>query len=76
MTYTNGAGEEYDGGIWDIKDSEKIVSFKLIEEPFYGSLCPKNMKLNKLKNTHHPLRVWEDGSYTVYPFQSGVPCYF
>ena len=33
--YISGSGTEYDGGIWEKKETPKIITFTLIEEPFF-----------------------------------------
>lgn len=76
MQYTSGGGTEYDGGIWEIKETPKTMTFQCIEKPFYDGTCPLTMRIRKTKERSHCLRDWEDGTYTVYPFQSGTPHYF
>lgn len=76
MSYSGGGGDEYDGGLWEVKESNKVICFRLIEEPFFESFCPKVMRMRKDGKGSHCLRIWGDGTYTVYPFRSGVPCYF
>ncbi len=76
MTYFNGAGESYDGGLWEIKETPKMFIFRLLKEPFFDSNAPHLMRIKKEKEKSHCLRVWGDNTFTVYPFQSGVPHLF
>lgn len=76
MQYFSGGGHTYNGGVWDLKETPKTYTFTLLNEPFFESNCPRTMKIRKEKERSHCLRDWEDGSYTVYPFQSGVPHVF
>ena len=76
MKYFSGGGNEYDGGEWSIKETPKTFTFTLLNEPFFESNCPRLMRINKEKEKTHCLKDWEDGTYTVYPFQSGVPHVF
>lgn len=73
--YTDGGGTEYDGGVWEVKETPKTITFTLIEKPFY-SLNFDSLKINKFKPNKHGYRSWEDGSYTIYPNQCGTPYYF
>ena len=76
MYYVTGGGTEYDGGKWEIEEKPKSFIFKCIEQPFYESHCPVNMRISKNKELRHCLRNNEDGSFTVYPFQCGTPHIF
>lgn len=76
MTYYGGDGGGHHGGIWEITDRPKTVVFKRLVEPFFDSPCPEMMIISKEKERTHCLRDWEDGDYTVYPHQCGVPCVF
>ena len=76
MTYYSGGGSEYDGGIWEIKDTPKSHIFTCVKKPFFDSNCPLRMIIKKEKEKSHCLRDWSDGSFTVYPFRSGVPHVF
>jgi hypothetical protein len=79
------ANQNEDGGIFEIKFTEKNLILVGLEKPFFTYGCidsevwnkdskkcliPKN---NKSKNG---LRDWEDGSFTIYFCRSGVPHYF
>ena len=73
MYYVSGGGTHYDGGEWDVVETPKTITFKETKKSFFESACPKLMRISKTKERSHCLRDWEDGSYTVYPFQSGTP---
>lgn len=76
MYTVNGGGNKYDGGLWEINETLKIISFKCIKKPFFVLNCPEKMRIKFKKEKSHCLRVWADDSYTVYPFQSGIPHIF
>lgn len=81
MTHTDCAGGEYDGGIWEIKQTPKSYLFTLIEKPFFESnFCnmPKICRIAKGGDRQHIILDWDDGTFTVYPYRSGVrvPHYF
>jgi len=44
--YIGGGGTEYNGGIWEKKETPKTISFKLVEDSFY-SPCYKKIIINK-----------------------------
>jgi len=75
--YYSGCGKEYNGGIWEKKETPKTIIFKQIEKSFFNP----NWELLKIhkdetKNKRHCLRDWEDGTYTIYPDQCGTPHVF
>lgn len=76
MTYYDGSGLEYKGGTWKVKKTPKTVMFELIEEPYFSQDCPDKMRLPLSNKGEHCLRDWGDGTYTVYPYRSGVPHVF
>jgi hypothetical protein len=75
MIYVSGGGTEYDGGIWEKKETPKTITFTQLEESFYQPNYTI-LKINKEKECRHCLRDWEDGTYTIYPYQCGTPYYF
>lgn len=76
MYYVSGGGTEYDGGKWEIKETQKTFSFNCLENSFYESNCPEIMRIKKDKEKSHCLQINDDGSFTVYPFQNGTPHIF
>lgn len=76
MKYYSGGGTEYNGGIWTIRKTKNSHIFTLVEHPFFESNCPPRMIIRNEKERSHCLRDWEDGTFTVYPFQSGTPHVF
>ena len=76
MKYKCTIDQNQDGGIWEKKETPKTISFtfkenSLIFEPNY-----KQIKINKSKPNNDCLRDWQDGTYTAYPRQCGIPYYF
>lgn len=75
-SYTSGGGIEYDGGIWEKKETTKLITFLCIKEPFYNINWNKLVLHKDPKKSHHPYTNWGDGTYTIYPDQCGTPYYF
>jgi hypothetical protein len=75
--YYSGGGTEYDGGLWEKKETVKTITFTQIEKSFFNPNW-ELLKINKdeTKNRRHCLRDWNDGTYTIYPDQSGTPHVF
>jgi len=79
------ANQNEDGGIFEVKFTEKNLILIGLKKPFFTYGCidseiwnkenkkcliPRN---NKSKNC---LRDWEDGTFTIYFHRSGTPHYF
>lgn len=76
-TYYQGNGRPVDGGTWIKKETEKTIIFVCIEPSFFAIDWDKLVYYkNTSKRNKHCFKDWEDGSYTVYPMQSGVPHVF
>ena len=75
--YYFGDGTEYDGGVWEKKETAKTITFTLLEKPFFD-LNWEILKINKdpKTNRRHCLRDWAVGNYTIYPDQCGTPYVF
>jgi hypothetical protein len=73
--YISGSGEEYDGGLWEKKETAKIITFICVEKSFYEVDWDKLICRKDNKCPHH-FTDWEDGSYTVYPNRCGTPHIF
>ncbi len=90
--YINGGGTEYDGGIWEIKETPKTITFICIKKSFFSVDWDK-IRVNKFykgnkpawrdfgdyiayMNNGHCIRDWKDGTYTIYPEQCGTPHIF
>lgn len=67
----------------DVKETEKSFIFKLVD--FQSRYCAEHIEMlfrksNKFvlrKNKGgHGIRVWDDDSFTFYPYQAGVPYFF
>ena len=75
--YYSGGGTEYDGGIWEKKETSKTIRFTLIEKSFWRTDWD-SLLINKdeTKNKRHCLKDWKDGTYTIYPDCCGTPYVF
>lgn len=70
--------------VMEVKETEKSYIFKLVEyDNRYGYDHIKTMfngkerkTISKDKPSGHAMRVWDEGSFTIYPFQAGIPFYF
>lgn len=101
----SGGGTETKHGTWEIKETDKLLTFTLLDEPFWEPNV-KKIKIEKYyrkgrtyedediggkpafrekfdvfpytayMNNGHVARKWEDGTWTVYPNQSGTPHVF
>lgn len=67
----------------DVKETEKSYTFNLVEfDTRYSAtqmedLFRDSKKVIIRKNRGgHAMRVWDDESFTFYPYQAGVPFYF
>jgi hypothetical protein len=75
-TFPNGGGTEYDGGIWEMKETNKTITFTCIKQPFF-EVCWNKLKLNKDgQKNKHPFTCWKTGCYIIYPDQCGTPYTF
>jgi len=75
--YFSGGGTEYDGGVWLKKETSKTITFVCVKKSFYECNWEKLViNKNPEKNKRHCLKDWGDGTYTVYPEQSGIPHLF
>lgn len=75
--YVTGGGVEMDGGDWRvITDTKKTLVLERIREPYFKYIDDKILRLKKDNKCRHTLRVWEDGTFTVYPYKAGTPYYF
>lgn len=68
--YYGGGGTEYDGGIWEIKETTKIIKFEQIEKSFF------NPVYTKFTNKNSCIKDNEDKTFTAYPYGCGIPYYF
>lgn len=69
--------------IMDVKETEKSYIFALVDfQTRYGGahiemLFSKSKRVVIRKNKGgHAMRVWDDRSFTFYPYQAGVPYLF
>lgn len=75
--YISGGGIIYDGGIWEKKETLKLIIFKQIKESFYQpNWIYLKIHKDETKNKRHCYRDNEDGTYTIYPDQCGTPHIF
>lgn len=69
--------------VMDVKETEKSYTFNLIEfDTRYSATQMEDLFRDKQKviikknRGGHAMRVWDDESFTFYPYQAGVPFYF
>lgn len=69
--------------VMDVKETEKSYTFNLIEfDTRYSATQMEDLFRDKKKviikknRGGHAMRVWDDESFTFYPYQAGVPFYF
>ena len=69
--------------VMNVKETEKSYTFNLIEfDTRYSATQMEDLFRDKKKviiKKHrggHAMRVWDDESFTFYPYQAGVPFYF
>lgn len=76
--YVSGGGTEYDGGDWEvITDTGKSLILKRIREEWFKGIDEDILRLRKDNSCRHTLRLWDDGTFTVYPYaRGGTPYYF
>ena len=80
------ANANSDGGVFEIKFTDKTITRIGIDKPICTYGCIDSCIWNKpdktcriyrtKKRTGHALRGWGDGTFTIYFHQSGVPHYF
>lgn len=76
-SYTSGGGTEYDEGEWIIKIlTDKTLLVEKITDIGDNYEKGEKIRCGRKTPTRNPLRDWEDGSFTIYPNQSGTPYYF
>lgn len=74
---TSGSQKEYDGGDWQIIcNTAKTLKLKCIREPFFKYVDDEILTIKKDNSGKHCIKIWEDETFTVYPFRSGTPFYF
>jgi len=74
--YISGGGIEYDGGIWRKQDRLQTITFVCIKKPFFDLNWQKLIIHKDPAKNKHPIRYYDDGSYTIYPEQCGIPYIF
>ena len=84
--YFSGDSRGHDGGIWEKTETPKTITFKCIKESYFGAKykllkfrkATRNLKRGDVRYHGYGsvLIDGEDGTYTVYPNQSGVPHFF
>lgn len=69
--------------VMEVKETEKSYTFNLIEFDTRFSATQmedlfrdKKKVIIKKNRGGHAMRVWDDESFTFYPYQAGVPFYF
>jgi len=84
--YSSGGGTEYTGGIWEKKETSKTITFTCVKKSFFEAGWDKLRFKKSTKNTSRDdirysgygsvMIDWQDGTYTIYPNQSGTPFLF
>ena len=69
--------------VMEVKETEKSFIFKLIKlENRCGAdriqllFSKSNKVVLRKQNSRHAMRTWEDDTFTIYPYQAGIPYYF
>lgn len=69
--------------VMDVKETEKSFIFKLVEyDNRYGYdhmqllFKDSDKAIVRKYKSGHAMRVWDDNSFVIYPFQAGIPFYF
>ena len=62
-TYYSGCAKSYDGGIWEKKETDKIISFEQVEESFFNPNYTK-IRIQKFYNKDFKDVKARDSSYT------------
>jgi len=76
MKYQGTIDQNRNGGIWEMKETPKTITFTYIDDLHFEPLYT-DIKIFKSGNKFRDcLRDWEDGTYTAYPRQCGTPYYF
>ncbi len=84
--YVDGGGTEYDGGIWQRKETPKMIIFRQLKESFFQpnwmeiKVKKETLNLERGDRRYHGfgnvLIDEEDGTFTAYPQQCGEPHIF
>ena len=72
--YISGGGRQYDGGIWEIRETEKVIKCKILEKPYFETY--EELTIKKDNTGKHCLRYKNEKEMLVYPDRNGVPYYF
>ena len=73
----SGGGQEYDEVVWVIKtNTPKTLIVKKIDEDGVYNNYTKGETIRCREGNGNILIDHEDGTFTIYPNQSGVPYYF
>lgn len=69
--------------VMDVRETAKSFIFSLIDLKSRYSASHMAMLFSKSKRvmikkakSPHAMRIWPDGSFTLYPYQAGIPFYF
>ena len=74
--YVGGDDTIHDGGIWNLTETPKTFRFLVILPPYFGVNWEELIIYKtKVKKNRHAFHDWEDGTYTIYPDQCGIPHY-
>lgn len=85
MRYKCDANDGDDGGIFEVKKTKKSVILTGIKKPYFTNgdvddqvWDKKNKRCIIPKDNHSKncIKLWDDGTFTVYFLRSGTPYYF
>jgi len=69
--------------VMDVRETAKSFIFSLVDLKSRYSASHMAMLFSKSKRavikkarSPHAMRIWPDGSFTLYPYQAGIPFYF
>jgi hypothetical protein len=74
--YYSGGGTEYDGGVWEKKETAKTITLECVLKSFYETNWNKLVIAKDPQKNRHPYSDWGDGTFTIYPDQCGTPHVF
>lgn len=75
--YTDGGGTEHDGGTWElVGNTDKTIKLKCLEAGYFTNYEDGQIITIKKDGGRDAFRDWEDGTFTVYFNQNGIPYYF
>lgn len=59
--YLSGSGREFNGGIWELKETDKTICFKQVIKSFFNP----NLTLIRINKFYNKKHFREDGNYSA-----------